>query len=448
MKLQLKLILYNLIIKISIIIFLVSVILIFLDKISLNHLKQRIADKKEKLIKNLSEDEIADLLEAEKTFTDYNILKEEYIILTRANPAVTHKTHPEKFNISNREIEGHQGEYLILTSYLRFGQNNYRLEIGETVSAVRQLKKTILYLTLLALVISAVITLITDYAFTSMVLAPFYNIIDQKLNKTNEPFEYDYNPIKTTTSDFRQLDDSINALMHKITQQFLTQKQFTSNVSHELLTPVSVIKTRLENLLADEKISETSEAKIMASLRSLDRLKSIVNSLLLISKIENDQYEKKDLISIRSTLSEVIEDLEDRMELKGICLTNSLNHNSSIYGNKALIHILFTNIINNATKYNRPGGEIRLEDKLEKDCYNIYISDQGKGMSQDLVEKAFNRFEKLNSSDNDSNGLGLAIVKSIAVFHGLDIVIESEPGSGTTVIISFSQSAVHPAPFN
>lgn len=436
MKLQIKLILYNLAIKVAIIFVLSTVIVIFLDKISLNHSKLRILDKRQKLLKNMSAQEIRSLLEAEKTFTDYNILKEEYIILTRTAPVKLAGSHYDKFNIADREIEGQQGEYLILTSAFRYGHDYYRLEIGETMSALKQLKKTILLFSILALVISAVATLITDYAFTSYLLSPFYKIIEQKINKVNEPLSFSYDPIPTTTSDFRLLDDSINSLMTKITQQFVTQKQFISNVSHELLTPVSIIKTRLENLLSGESLSEAAESKILASLRTLNRLKSIVNSLLLISKVENNQYEKNDLIQIPQVIAEVAEDLEDRLMLKNIQLINDLKFNFTFSGNTALLHTLYTNIINNAIKYNREGGSIRISDQKKDGYYEVSVTDEGPGMSEELIEKAFNRFEKLNSSDKESNGLGLAIVKSIAAFHDITVSIRSDDHKGTTVTVS------------
>ncbi len=433
MNLQTKLILYNLFIKAAMIFLMATVIVVFLDKISLDHLKMRILDKQEKLVRNLSQKEISELLEAEKTFTDYNILKEEYIILNKTRPVKLQKGHTERFTVSEREIEGNQEEYLILISHFRFGNDYYRLEIGETMAALKQLKNTILIFSLLTLIVSAIATLITDYTFTSYLLSPFYRIIEQKINKVNDPVHFNYETISTSTKDFQELDKSINTLMSKITQQFLTQKQFISNVSHELLTPVSVIKTRLENILSDESISEAAGSKIIASLKTLNRLKSIVHSLLLISKVENDQYEKTDLIEIPVIISEVAEDLSDRFSLKDIHFINNLEQNFSFSGNRALIHTLFINIINNAVKYNKEGGNIIIEDVLSEEQYHVSVTDQGYGMSGDLIEKAFNRFEKLNLNDNESNGLGLAIVKSIASFHNIDITISSEINKGTTV---------------
>ncbi len=437
MNLNAKFIVYNLVVKTSIIAFLIVLIVVLLDKLSFNHLKQRIIDKRETLIENMSGKEISQLLEAERSFTDYNILKEEYIILTQTTPVKLKEVGAEDFKIGEREIEGKVDEYLILTDHFKFNNKYYKLEIGETTSAMRQTKEMIMVLTLIMLLVTGAIALILDYSFVSILLSPFYKIIDRKIKNVDDPQHFDYTPVKTTTSDFQHLDDSINALMRKINLQFASQKQFTSNVSHELLTPVSIIKTRLENLLTLDNLPEDAENKILDSLRSLNRLKSIVNSLLLISKIENSQYQKVDYVKLSEEINEVCKVLEDRIELKEITLVSDISEDIGIKANSALIHTLFLNIINNAIKYNREGGSINIKGMQTNDHYVISVSDEGKGMDEAMIKKAFNRFEKLNSSESESYGLGLAIVNTIAEFHHINISIDSEIDKGTTIHIAF-----------
>ena len=190
-------------------------------------------------------------------------------------------------------------------------------------------------------------------------------------------------------------------------------------------------------MLSDGQITESAETKIIASLKTLNRLRSIVNSLLLISKVENSQYKKDDIVDISAIIEEVMEDLEDRLVVKEITLTNQIKHSIHFPGNKALIHTLFVNIINNAIKYNKNGGSITLNDEFSNEHYDIYVTDNGLGMNEELIKKAFNRFEKLNTTDSESNGLGLAIVKTIADFHQIKVSIKSEVDSGTAVTISF-----------
>jgi signal transduction histidine kinase len=435
MRLQFKLALYNTLTKVAIIAFLGILILISINRISINHIQQRLLQKKSKLIANLSNVEINDLLTQQRTFTDYNLLKEEYIILKQIE---NRKTRPRQyFSQAGREIEGQQEQYQILTADFIYEGQRYRLELGETISTIAQLEHTISVFTFCVLFAGIVLTLISDLAFTRYLLAPFYRIIDQKINKVNDLISFNYQPVKTGTEDFRILDQSISILMTRITELFLTEKEFIANVSHELLTPISVLNSRLENLLNDEQLSPEGENKIFACLKTLSRLKSIINSLLLISKVENKQYIKSDRISVKETVDEVYEELEHRLMMMDLKLEKALSEDFLFTGNRSLVHILVSNIVSNAIKYNVQSGSIKIYDLRTKEAYRLVVEDTGKGMDKAEVSSAFTRFEKLRSKREDSYGLGLAIVKSIAAFHHIKININSKRNSGTTVQLDF-----------
>ncbi|ALL07896.1 histidine kinase [Pedobacter sp. PACM 27299] len=438
MKLQLKLALYNTLTKVAIITLMGIFILVSINRISVNHIHQRLIQKKNKLVTNLSSTAINDLLTQQKTFTDYNLLKEEYIILKEVKNNRKQKLK-QYFSRETREIEGSQEEYEILSAEFEYRGKRYLLELGETMSTVGQLENTISVFTFLILLAAVILTLLTDLAFSKFLLAPFYQIIDQKLNKVNDPISFNYEPVKTTTEDFRILDQSISSLMNKITDLFLTEKEFIANVSHELLTPISILNTRLENVLNDEKLSVEGENKIFACLKTLNRLKSIINSLLLISKVENNQYKKPDSIVLKEMIHEVYEELEHRLAMMDLTFTINLSEDYIFKGNRSLFHTLLMNIVNNAIKYNLPSGSVHISDTFIEDKYALIIEDTGQGMAVNQVSHAFQRFEKFQSEKEDSYGLGLSIVKSIAIFHELDLEIESEIGKGTRVILIFQK---------
>lgn len=436
MKLQLKLALYNTLTKVAIITMMGILILVSINRISVNHIHQRLIQKKNKLITNLSSVKINDLLTQQKTFTDYNLLKEEYIILKEVKNSDTSKLK-HYFTQESREIEGSQEEYQILSAEFKYGGRRYLLELGETMSTVGQLEHTISVFTFLILLAAVILTLLTDLAFSKFLLAPFYQIIDQKLNKVNDPISFNYEPVKTTTEDFKILDQSISTLMNKIADLFLTEKEFIANVSHELLTPISILNTRLENLLNDEKLSHEGENKIFACLKTLNRLKSIINSLLLISKVENNQYKKPDHISIKELVHEVYEELEHRLMMMELKFTINLAEDHHFTGNRSLFNTLLMNVVNNAIKYNLPSGSVSIYDTYIGKHYAVTVEDTGQGMDLNQVQHAFQRFEKFQSEKEDSHGLGLSIVRSIAAFHEIEIEIESEKDKGTRVIIIF-----------
>jgi len=437
MKLQVKFSLYNAITKIAIIVILGSIILFSLDKIAYNQLDNRLIKKKGKIIKNLNDAEIDSLLNNEQTFTDYNILKEEFIILTDIPDNEADST--AKIITERREIEGDIEFYRILNYKFLYHSNWYKLELGESMTALQSIKNSIRFYMLIVLFVSLLITLLTDFAFTNFLLKPFYLIIDKKINKVDDPTHFNYQNIRTNTDDFKILDNSINSLMRKINTLFALEKQFIANVSHELLTPISILSTRFENMLNTPDIPVEHENKIFASLKTLNRLKVIINSLLLISKVENNQYLKTEKINLREELNDIYTDLEDRIADKNLKYTVDLKEDFYFKGNKALVHTLLINVLNNAIKYNNDNGEINVLGEIKNHNFNLTISDNGKGMSKELLKNAFDRFKRGNTEENGF-GLGLAIVDSIAKFHKIEVEIRSFENEGTSINLIFPEA--------
>ncbi|GAB3917533.1 sensor histidine kinase [Mucilaginibacter boryungensis] len=434
MKLQFKLALYNTLTKIAVILFTGLFTLLAIEKLSVNHIEVRLQKSKDMVIRQMSSNEIKNFLINQP---DYNILNQEYVLI---KPIVFEPNPPNaiKYRTAQRVVDNNSETYRILSTRFNFKNKTYLLEIGESTESVEDLKTIIKKFTLVVLVIALALTLASDLIFTKYLLNPFYKIIDRKLIKVNDPLNFDYEKVKTSTQDFNLLDDSISSLMKKITDLFLLEKQFIANVSHELLTPISIISSRLENLMLQENLSEEAENKLFASLKTLNRLKSIINSLLLISKVENNQFNKSDSVKITDVLTEIIEELEDRLEAKQIVLNNNIKYQYTITGNRPLVHTLLFNIINNAVKYNYPKGTLTIADQVAGDKYILTIIDSGVGMEPEQIEKAFNRFEKLESDEMESFGLGLAIVKSIATFHHISIDIRSNRGKGTAFTLTFN----------
>ncbi|MCZ4224570.1 sensor histidine kinase [Pedobacter rhodius] len=434
MKLQVKFSLYNAVTKIAIIVILGTIILFSLDRIAYNQLDNRLIKKKGKIIKNLNDAEIDSLLSNEQTFTDYNILKEEFIILTDIPD--NEVDSDAKIITEKREIEGDIEFYRILNYKFLYHTNWYKLELGESMTALQSIKNSIRFYMLVVLFVSLLVTLLTDFAFTNFLLKPFYLIIDKKINKVDDPTHFNYQNIRTNTDDFKILDNSINSLMRKINTLFALEKQFIANVSHELLTPISILSTRFENMLNTPNIPVEHENKIFASLKTLNRLKVIINSLLLISKVENNQYLKTEQINIKEELNDIYDDLEDRILDKNLTYKTDLKNDFNFIGNKALLHTLLINILNNAIKYNNAGGEIIVKGEIKDHHYNLTIKDSGKGMSDELLNNAFDRFKRGNTEENGF-GLGLAIVQSIAKFHKIKVEIDSEENRGTCISLIF-----------
>ena len=165
-------------------------------------------------------------------------------------------------------------------------------------------------------------------------------------------------------------------------------------------------------------------------------LKKIINNLLLISRIENNQYQTNEIINLNEIFDDLLESLEDRIDEKMLTIDKEINNQIDFKGNKALIHVLLYNLLVNAIKYNSKKGTIKISDEFINQQYILSISDSGIGMNEEQVKQVFNRFTRV-SSDQEGQGLGLAIVDSIAHFHHIKIEVKSKPLIGSTFLLWF-----------
>ena len=226
--------------------------------------------------------------------------------------------------------------------------------------------------------------------------------------------------------------------MNKVTVAFDKEREFTSNASHELMTPISILQNKMENLM-DVLPQEEAQEKITGMMQTLSRLKKIVRSLLLISRIENDQFGRQDRVQVSSILAEIMQELEDRIEAAHISAEVNLSCHATLHSvNRDLLFQLLYNLVNNAIRYNKEAGSIRISDEYKTgEWYAVKIEDSGVGIEAAELPFVFDRFKKTNSSNPESFGIGLSIVKSIAQYHGIELKIESEKGKGTRFSVLF-----------
>ncbi|WP_244248490.1 sensor histidine kinase [Flavobacterium foetidum] len=440
MKIKHQLAIFNALTRLLVILILWLMLPILVENVVYRHINNGLIEKKKKFIEHLNRKEIDDFIEDEdntaETYSQFSTLHSEFLVLSKSSIKSQKQT---TFTNEYRIIEGEENEYRILKYYFSYENVNYQLEIGSSLSEVNDLTFIIRFFIIIVFVVILLITFLADTFYIEYLLKPFYRIIDTKIRRVNEPEAFDHTPIKAASRDFRELDFVLNQMMDRIAELFKKEKQFISNVSHELLTPIALLKNKLENLLQNESLDDVAVDKIAGSLKTLDMLKKIINNLLLISRIENNQYQANEEIHLKEIILDLYEDLQDRIEDKKIVFTNKLQDDFVFRGNKTLIHILIYNLVTNAIKYNKSEGEIIISDGVVQDYYFIQIKDSGIGMDESQLGKIFNRFERMNS-DQDGQGLGLAIASSIAVFHHIQIKVESEISIGTTFRLLFPKA--------
>jgi signal transduction histidine kinase len=451
MRLEAKLGLFNGLSKILLVVLGVLLIPPIVQRVAVVHTDQRLLEKKREVLSLIARDGLATFLREEhnETYADYNILKQEYIAITPLGPNESQQElQTERFFEEPRMVDKEVEDFRIL-SYVAPLQvqkgdttpRRYRLEIGSSLGTVELLTNTLRALALWVLVAGALLTVFTDAAFAHYLLRPLRELISRKLRGIRQPGEFSFERLDTNTTDFRRLDDSLSALMRQLQTSFEKEREFMSNVSHELLTPTSILQSRFENMLQDPTLPEQHAQQIVESQRTLYRLRNTVRTLLLIANIENEQYLRDASVSLTQTVHDVAEELDDRRQQREITLAIDLTPDFVVpRANATLLHTLLRNLLSNAIKYNNEGGQVRVLGRSMADGYTLRVEDDGPGIAPDNVPLLFDRFRRFHATGPkapEGYGLGLPIAKTIASFHGAVLRVESELGKGTAFILEF-----------
>ena len=440
MKLLTKLTLFITLSKLLIVILFVLLLPSLVSYVSFRYSNYYLSQQKNKVLSVINENGLDYYLQGDSAYASYTMLKEEYISLIPAGAGSLKDT----IVTSQRIVEGDTLNYRVLLHELADKDHKYILEIGKTTDTISQYNTLLQRFTLYTLIGLIVLSVLVDLVYTHVLLRPLGKIVSTKLLNRKFPFKEPLSPVKTSTIDFKFLDSSLISLMKKIHEAFDKEREFTSNASHELMTPISILQSHIENLMMEDNISEQLQEKISAMMRTLNRLKKIVHSLLYISQIENDQFAKTDIVNMQQISTQVMEELSYRLETKSIHFTSTISPNVKIINvNQDLFFQLLYNLINNAIRYNKENGSIHIGDHYTPgQPYMISVKDTGIGIKEEELGTIFNRFKKTGKADGDGYGLGLSIVKSIILFQGFDIKVTSDYGHGTVFTISIPAKMV------
>lgn len=435
MKLSTKLTLFITGSKLIIVLLFILALPFLVKQIASEYTNYTLKQQQKKVLNIIEKNGTDYFLQGEDSYGSYTILKEEFIALI---PIAT-GLKMETIKNDQRLIESDTLNYRVLSYTFKNKNKNYLLEVGKTTASINQYNKPLQRFALYVLITLIGLTIIIDLTFIRMLIRPLAKIISTKLINRRFPFKDGQKRVKTSTTDFKYLDESLILLMNQINEAFYKEREFTSNASHELMTPISILQNKMENLLADETLDEPSSIAIIEMMKTVDRLKNITKSLLLISRIENEQYIRKEEVEPLVLFNEIIEEISHRLEEKHIKISLNVSPEVILKGvNKDLLFQLFFNLMHNAIKFNRNNGEIFITDKyLTSGAYELTIKDTGIGIPKDDLPFVFDRFMKTNLEGDVGYGLGLAIVKSIATYHQIQISVQSEIGEGSIFKIVF-----------
>lgn len=325
---------------------------------------------------NLTE-EIKDTLIYNKSEKDYDSYRQLKVIYTNGNK-----------------------NYLIIVRTDNLEQTDLLISIGIPLSI------------LLLLVILASNLVVRKISFS--IWRPFYkNIENLKMFSVEDKTELSL--INPGIDEFNDLNESLKELTGKISKDYKKLKEFSENASHELQTPVAIIKAKIEAMLQDEKLNSEAAAQLQTINSTATRLARINKSLTILTKLDSEEYEEKKVIGLKSFIQKKIEEFIEIAELKGIAIQIKALEDYDLRINEDLLELLLSNLLSNAIKHNYEGGKIIIE--LKDSTFAI----KNTGMALDKEpEKMFERFEKGRYA-GESYGLGLVIVKQICDAYKINI---------------------------
>ena len=290
----------------------------------------------------------------------------------------------------------------------------YTISISQPLSEKKELLKNTSTLLFILFVFLILIFLIVNYWISRRLWIPFYNSLEI-IGKFD--INSDVPPMfsKTEIREFNKLNHVLENMSVKIRNDYINLKEFNENASHEIQTPLSIIRSKLELLLQFENLN-TEQLSLLESVNeAISRLSKLNQGLLVISKIDNQQFAAIEELDIKNIFQKFLCEYEEIIQLKRITVHVDFQSSILVKMNPTLASILASNLISNAVRHNIENGYINITSINN----TLAISNSGNLLSID-PDHLFNRFTKGGSSP-ESIGLGLSIVKKITTYYGLSI---------------------------
>ena len=306
----------------------------------------------------------------------------------------------------------------------------------ESVNSTMLLGRSAIIIMLILVPLILLLTALGGYYITKRAFRPVNNIVktaNEISHQKDITRRIEIEP-NSKEDELHHLSVTLNKMLDKIENLIKQEKQFTSDASHELRTPISVILAQGEYLLdiaKDEKEKELAQTIVDKS----KQVSKLVSRLLLLARIDQRRQKfNKDKVDLGVLVDIAVDSMKELAAQKEILLFTNVPEGTIVDADESLLLSAITNLISNGIKYGNESGHVSVSASKLGDRTEIIVTDNGVGISEEHIDKIWTRFYRVDDVRNDednSNGLGLSMTKSIIELHGGEITVKSSLGCGT-----------------
>lgn len=326
---------------------------------------------------------------------------------------------------------------MITTPVMENKRLSYVVQVASPLAQLRTVLRNLRFSLLFLLPLTVILTGLSGVFLVQLTLKPVDQMIETIHQITAENLKLRLT-IPGTKDEIESLAKTFNQMIARLDEAFTTQRQFMEDISHELKTPLSVLKGELEVTLKKIRSAQEYETTLHSSLEEVNHLAGIVENLLTLARFDAKTTTLQEAsLDLNVLLKDAVEAIQVLAIQKNITLQFNSAHTVDILADKNQLKRLVLNILDNAIKYTQPGGRISIDLRQQKDSADIDITDTGIGIPEKELPHIFDRFYRVDKSRSSIGfGLGLSIAQSIAMAHGGKIYARANVPQGTIFTIS------------
>lgn len=327
---------------------------------------------------------------------------------------------------------------VFVTPAVKNAQVEYVVQVASPLTSIQTTLDTMKFALFILFPLTVFLTGIIGALLAKMTLRPVDSMIKTIHGITAENMKLKLK-VPGTRDEIDKLADTFNDMLERLDHAFASQKRLSEDLSHDLKTPLTIMKGEFEVSLKKLRRQEEYEAVLRSSLEEVNKIIRLADNMLMLASFEAQNIiPDRKALDLNLLVQSALNSIKKLADEKRIEISLSHDEGITLKGDERQLKQLFLNLLDNAIKYTPEGGKVTISVRQEKEGVRIKIQDTGRGIAADQIDRIFDRFYRADKSRAGQGfGLGLSIVKSVVDAHGGKIGVESSPGLGTAFIVFF-----------